>query len=628
VEYARWLESADLHDTETHARVERLLAWTANEKITVAVVGEFSRGKSELINALFASGGYFKRLLPSFPGRSTMCPTELQWDDSEPPSMRLLPIETRSDDSTLSELKQRPEVWQVVPLDPNDPEGLVEGFHHLTQTRRVSRNEAMGYGLLPAVGQDSGADEHAEQLEIPCWRHAVVNFPHPLLAQGLVIFDTPGLNVIGTEPELTLNLLPSAQALVFLLSIDTGVTQTDLHAWKNHLVPLRAGEAGCLVVLNKVDTLWDGLRSDDEIREHVCRLVGEVSEVLNVDSRRVLPVSAQKGLVAHITGDDTLLARSGLGALEQALASELIPARHEIVRDAVRREFDALAADAVDTLSKRLELVRAELDQLRAAKAEGRAAGLRAFAQARREKDELTTNLAHFRQVKRYFSEYSNKLYAQLGPDAVRGEERRTLAAMTQSYFTAGLRGAMADYFDVVESRMITASQIVEELHAYMERIYVKYEQDFQLRVGHPRPLSLVHWTRELRSASRIYQRHFDTLTTMVANEQVTLTRKFFRTLAAQVRKIYSLANYECTNWLRALIAPLERQVKERQSGLLARLYDVKQMLASSDALEARLDELEAAERRLDREVLYAQGAAVRLEEALEGTHDQLPEAA
>jgi hypothetical protein len=114
----------------------------------------------------------------------------------------------------------------------------------------------------------------------------------------------------------------------------------------------------------------------------------------------------------------------------------------------------------------------------------------------------------------------------------------------------------------------------------------------------------------------------------MVANEQVSLTRKFFRTLAAQVRKIYSLANYECTNWLRALFAPLERQVKERQSGLLARLYDVKQMLASSDALEARLDELETVERRLDREILYAQGAAMRLEAALEGTHDQLPEAA
>jgi putative ribosome biogenesis GTPase RsgA len=32
-----------------------------------------------------------------------------------------------------------------------------------------------------------------------------VNFPHPLLKEGLIIVDTPGLNAIGTEPELTLN---------------------------------------------------------------------------------------------------------------------------------------------------------------------------------------------------------------------------------------------------------------------------------------------------------------------------------------------------------------------------------------------------------------------------------------
>jgi hypothetical protein len=482
--------------------------------------------------------------------------------------------------------------------------------------------------LLPANGSDPWVGEQEEQLEIPCWRHAIVNFPHPLLAQGVVIFDTPGLNVIGTEPELTLNLLPSAQALLFLLSIDTGVTQTDLQAWRNHLVPLRAGEAGCLVVLNKVDTLWDGLRSDDEIRDHVCRLVGQVSEVLNVDSRRVLPVSAQKGLVAKVTGDDGLLARSGLGALEQALVSELIPARHSIVRDAVRREFDALASDAADTLKKRLDFVRGELEQLRAAKAEGRAAGLRAFAEASRDKDALTTTLAHFRQVKRYVSEYSDKLHANLGRDSLDAEERRTLAVMTQSYFTIGLRDAMANYFEVVESRMMTSSQIVDELHAYTERIYAKYEQDYQLRVGQPRSLSLVRWTRELRRVSGTYRGHFDTLATMVANEQITLTRKFFRTLAAQVRKIYSLANYESTAWLRTLIAPLERQVKERQSGLLARLYDVKQMLASSDALEARVDELEAVERRLDRDILHAQGAAMRLEEALDGKLEQLPEAA
>ena len=72
-------------------------------------------------------------------------------------------------------------------------------------------------------------------VEIPCWRHAVINFPHPLLQQGLVILDTPGLNAIGTEPELTLNLLPNAHAVLFILAADAGVTKTDLEVWNQHL---------------------------------------------------------------------------------------------------------------------------------------------------------------------------------------------------------------------------------------------------------------------------------------------------------------------------------------------------------------------------------------------------------
>ena len=51
-------------------------------------------------------------------------------------------------------------------------------------------------------------------------------FPHPLLKQR---FDhrrhTQVLNAIGTEPELTLNLIPNAHAVLFILAADTGVTK-------------------------------------------------------------------------------------------------------------------------------------------------------------------------------------------------------------------------------------------------------------------------------------------------------------------------------------------------------------------------------------------------------------------
>ena len=48
-------------------------------KVMVAFVAEFSRGKSELINAIFFAG-YGRRIMPASAGRTTMCPTELGYD--------------------------------------------------------------------------------------------------------------------------------------------------------------------------------------------------------------------------------------------------------------------------------------------------------------------------------------------------------------------------------------------------------------------------------------------------------------------------------------------------------------------------------------------------------------------
>ena len=102
-------------------------------------------------------------------------------------------------------------------------------------TKRVPIEEAKHYGLFVQHDTSQSAGFAADgMVEIPRWRHAIINFPHPLLEQGLVILDTPGLNAIGTEPELTLNLLPNAHAVLFVLAVDTGVSKTDAEVWREY----------------------------------------------------------------------------------------------------------------------------------------------------------------------------------------------------------------------------------------------------------------------------------------------------------------------------------------------------------------------------------------------------------
>ena len=103
------------------------------------------------------------------------------------------------------------------------------------------------------------------------WRHALINIAHPLLKQGLVILDTPGLNAIGAEPELTVNLIPQAHAVVFMLAADTGVTKSDLSIWREHLVTEADNTDSRLVVLNKIDTMWDSLSTPAQVQGQIDR---------------------------------------------------------------------------------------------------------------------------------------------------------------------------------------------------------------------------------------------------------------------------------------------------------------------------------------------------------------------
>ena len=237
VAFRRWLHENELADAQTELRIGQLLERLDEDKLTIAFVAEFSRGKSELINAIFFAD-YGRRLLPSSSGRTTMCPTELAWDPSGPPAIHLLPIETRARLGSTAEYKKNAAEWVVHPLNTDSAEGMLEAFRLVAETVKVSVDEARMYGLYDPDDADQRVAVDADgMIEISRWRHAIINFPHPLLKHGLVILDTPGLNAIGTEPELTLSLVPSAHAVLFVLAATGGAVMSLAYKWQQRLLP-------------------------------------------------------------------------------------------------------------------------------------------------------------------------------------------------------------------------------------------------------------------------------------------------------------------------------------------------------------------------------------------------------
>ena len=453
---------------------------------------------------------YGQRILPSAAGRTTMCPTELMYDASFAPSIRLLPIETRAENLSTSDYRDQPAAWTVLPLNLDAGADMHEVFKQVSLTRHVPVEEAKRYGLydeddpdMPVTLNDAG------MVEISLWRHAIINFPHPLLKQGLVILDTPGLNAIGTEPELTLNLIPNAHAVLFILAADTGVTKSDIEVWRNHI----GAGAGRLVVLNKIDSMWDELRSEAEVNIEIERQQANVAHVLALEPRQVFPVSAQKALVGKITQDPALLERSRLQSLESALFNELIPAKKEIVRKQLGEELQALSTAQLAMINARSRGVVEQLHELKSLRGKNQSVIAHMMRRIDVEKKEFDASLFKLQATRAVFTRLSTELYTSMGMDIVRDDIELVRQEMQRSRFFTGVREAVRNYFERIRANLDAAERKTLEISEMMGVMYRRFSNEHGLTLALPMPFSLEHYREEIASIEAIYYKQFGTAT-------------------------------------------------------------------------------------------------------------------
>jgi hypothetical protein len=623
-----WLAQQDLADAQIDLKVQQLLERLHQDKLVVAFVAEFSRGKSELINAIFFAD-FGQRLLPSSAGRTTMCPTELLYDASRAPSIRLLPIETRLRDATVAEFKNYADEWVTIPLDLSSSDRMSEALARVSQVKRVPVALARRYGLYEDEDFLSALESEGEgTVDIPCWRHAVINFPHPLLQQGLVILDTPGLNAIGTEPELTLNLLPNAHAVLFILAADAGVTKTDLEVWTRHLAGEDAAtRAGRIVILNKIDGLWDELRPEAQVDAEIGRQVASSAQLLSVPSTQVYAVSAQKALLAKVNGDDALLARSRLPVLEDALSRKLIPAKRDIVGAATQSELRALAAGVRALLDARQSGIAEQLTELRALRGKNQDVVEHMMDRVRQEKELFERGLQRFTALRTVFTQQTNQLFDVIGLDALRENAGRTRRHIEGSPFTKGVRGAMSEFFATIRQGFDDAGRRSSEIHDMMQAMYARFAKEQGLERYTPPPFSMLKYQKEVDRLERAYNQHFNTLWNMVSKAKFALMKRFFETIASRAKHVYDIANRDLDSWLRTVMSPLETQVKEHHLQLRRRLDSIKRIHRASGELEDRISELVAQEEGLAAQV-RALGNECAAIDAIIRNPDGLPQAA
>lgn len=589
---AEWMKDHELLDAGVEERLRRLETRVRSDKVMVAFVAEFSRGKSELINAIFFAG-YGRRIMPAGAGRTTMCPTEMGYDAEVPPCLRLLPIETRTQPQSLMEWRMVPEKWTRVDLDVNDPKQLSVALEKVAETRRVTQDEARALGFWQREApQDNPTVDAQGLVEVPRWRHALINIAHPLLKQGLVILDTPGLNAIGAEPELTVSLIPQAHAVVFILGADTGVTKSDLSIWREHLVEGSQDQGTRLVVLNKIDTLWDALSSPAQIKLQIERQQASTAEILGISKQQVIPVSAQKGLVAKVTDDQALLELSCLPALENALSQGIMGQRQKTLGAAVTSGISELRAETGRVIHIRRRDLTEQMMELQGLQGKNSAVIRNMRSRISQEQVEFDLGGAKIHAVRSVHLKLLREVFSLLGPTTLKKEMVQLTNVLQQKGLKLGVKRAYGETFERLRQNLRQVQSIGTEIQCMLAATFRQLNAEHGFSLQAPAEPVMDGYLHDLDLVERSHLQYLG-IGNAFRLAQPEFADRLVRALATRLRVIHETALGDVELWSKAAAAQLDAQLRERRKNFGRRLEAIDRIQQAAGGLGDRISEIQ-----------------------------------
>lgn len=592
--YHEWLNRYGLNDAHSTNSILNILNGLQNDRLTLAFVAEFSRGKTELINAMFfAETGV--RLLPSSPGRTTMSPTEIFYDEKDGNYIRLLNIESRLEDISLAEFKQKPERWTEFKLNPNSPTQMQEVFKELIATKKVDLVMADRLGLWNEQEAASRGIVNPEQIEIPCWRHALISFPHPLLQQGLSIIDTPGLNALGAEPELTLSMLPSAQAIIFILAADTGVTKSDLEIWLSHISRARSGKnQGLAVVMNKIDAMWDDIGGNNAHFETSIRSQIKASAaILKIDENSIFPISAKQALLAKVKGDEELLQKSQLPVLENYLANNILKQKRVIMTDTVARDIGGLASESYNLINSSLKHASEQLEEFKKVDFQNQDMTGKLMAETRDKQHAYMTNVENFQSSRRVFIVQAKMLIDSFSDDKIDAIVNTAKHEMTKSLTTYGMKQHIRKLFDDLRDLLQNSIDTSNETRRLVMAIHKKFKDEHGFRDIELPIFSVKSYQIELEQVLEEGEA-FRTSAKVTMTEQHIVVEKLYSTLITKARQIIKQAHTDAIAWSNGALTPLMHQIKEHKKQIESRLQMLRKINESKGSVSESIAALEA----------------------------------
>jgi GTPase SAR1 family protein len=602
------LRRLEFLDRALSDKFDQLADRVERENVTIAFIAEAGRGKSELINALFFADQEVK-LLPAGYAQSTRCATELAFDRDLKTSIRLLPIESRESPRRLAEYHALEGEWRTVLFDADNADSMRRAFGTLAETRRIHMSEAVAWGLH---GEALGTVIEGGWVDVPRWRYAKVNFPHPLLDAGLVVIDTPGIAALTAEPELARERIPNADALVLVLDAGEGVAKADLSIWKDQLGGARnkrerdrdESTQARLIALNKIDVLRqeDALDPQDADREwlrEIDRRVQDVADLLRVEPIKVIPVSARLAEESRKTESSAqandFLMRSRVYQLARALAQNLPRTRQE-----------PLNQEIIERLSNAIEDGQTKLDQSRFELLEGlrllddirhknQALSEAVNKDATHRIDVLQRVVDEIASVKPVHSKLKGELSELADVEHAQRDLEQAKRELAQSVLPSTVTEAINQYFLVTRRRVNELETKIDEVRTLFGNIGENVYRALALGNYEMHPFATQRFMAEVDRAEDKVRNEMARASNLLMRRGNALGEQFEQIVGPAVLPVFQIAQRELPTWMRGLYSSLERPVDEVNKRLAERSQKVEKIRSVELDLAEKISEIQAS---------------------------------
>ena len=116
-----------------------------------------------------------------------------------------------------------------------------------------------------------------------------------------------------------------------------------------------------VLLLNKIDVLWDDLQGEKHTQEAIDRVRGYTADHLGMRQNDVIPLSAKQGLLARVKGNEELLERSNLAQLEQLIIQRILMHKEQLITQSLINDLLGMLQNSQAAMQNRLDALEEEL---------------------------------------------------------------------------------------------------------------------------------------------------------------------------------------------------------------------------------------------------------------------------